>query len=273
VQLTPDELKRAMVSAIEHLDAGENDQARVLLDDVLATDPQHRLALSLTRQLRDDPVELLGRDSFSYRVQSGESLSALAQRFLRDPYLFVALARYNDIPVPRQVAGGQTIRIPGKPPAATSTAPPKASPQQPPSPPSPPTLPQPPAPPPPSSPSPPASAPPRSPTPPAAAPAIATPPVQAPPRAASAPIAPARPAPPPAAASAVVVESRDEQIARHTRDARSAFARQDLEGAIRAWDRVLALDPNNRTAQLERQKARELCEKLNALTPGSPKAC
>jgi hypothetical protein len=43
------------------------------------------------------------------------------------------------------------------------------------------------------------------------------------------------------------------------------MARQDLDGAIRSWDRVLAIDPVNETARLERQKALRLKDKVKAL--------
>jgi CBS-domain-containing membrane protein len=55
---------------------------------------------------------------------------------------------------------------------------------------------------------------------------------------------------------------REAAIARHTREARSAFAKQDLDAAILSWDKVLELDPGNSTAQLERQRAVALKERL-----------
>jgi hypothetical protein len=63
------------------------------------------------RQIKEDPQALLGRESFAYRVQPGESLSRIAQRFLNDLHLFYILARYNNIKVPRNLAGGQMIRV------------------------------------------------------------------------------------------------------------------------------------------------------------------
>jgi hypothetical protein len=215
--LPPGQVTKAVSSAIEMLEGGNEDQASIELQRVLQTEPGHKLAQSLLRQIKDDPVTMLGRESFSYRVQPGESLSKIAGRFLNDVHQFYVLARYNDIKVPRQLAGGQMIRVPGKAP-------------------------------------PPAPAPP-----PVAVPAPATTPVAIP---------PPKPAPAPAAASepstdaALQAQRQKEAINRHTRAARSAFAKQDLNGAIRAWDNVLELDPNNRTAQLERQKAIDLKEKL-----------
>jgi CBS-domain-containing membrane protein len=69
----------------------------------------------------------------------------------------------------------------------------------------------------------------------------------------------------PAATQAAAERQKAETIARHTRAARSAFAKQDLDAAIRSWDAVLRLDPENRTAMLERQKVVGLKEKLGKL--------
>lgn len=208
---------KTVSNAIELLEAGNEEQASIELQRVLQTEPGHKLAQNLLRQIKDDPVAMLGRESFSYRVQPGESLSKIAGRFLNDVHQFYVLARYNEIKVPRQLAGGQMIRVPGKaPPPAPAPAP-------------------------------------------VPVPAPATTPVVT---------APPKPAPAPPAASeptneaALQAQRQKEAINRHTRAARAAFAKQDLNGAIRAWDSVLELDPNNRTAQLERQKAIDLKEKL-----------
>jgi lipoprotein NlpI len=44
-----------------------------------------------------------------------------------------------------------------------------------------------------------------------------------------------------------------------------AFQRQDLDGAIAAWDKVLALDPDHKDAQLNRAQALKLKENLKKL--------
>ena len=218
-------------TVVELLEQGQEEQAAAELQRVLRQEPNHRLANSLMRQIREDPQVLLGRESFNYRVQPGESLSRISQRFLGDIYLFYGLARYNGIKVPRQLHGGQQIKIPGKAP------PPGAAP----------------------APSPPAPAPP--PPAPAPAPAPPAPPPTAPP--------PPPPPPDPAAEAARLERERKDAIARHTRSARAAYAKQDLDGAIAAWDRVLELDPNNGTAKLERQKAIELKERLKKVQSGN----
>lgn len=127
--LPPGTAQRYVTSALELLEAGKEDEAGAELQRALLLEPGHRLAASLQRQISADPQTLLGRESFAYRVQPGETLSRIAQRFLGDVHQFYILARYNDIKVPRQLAGGQTIRVPGKAPAAvTSTAAPAAPP-------------------------------------------------------------------------------------------------------------------------------------------------
>jgi tetratricopeptide (TPR) repeat protein len=221
--IAPQAIQRTFFAAIEQLEQGQEEQAEVLLRQVLQQEPNHRQAQQLLRQIKEDPNSLLGRESFVYRVQAGETLSRIAQRFLNDTLLFYALARYNGIKVPRQLAGGQLIRVPGKQatPAPGGPAPAVAAP---------------------------------APTP---APAVAATPVPA----ASVP-APVAAPPDPAAAANRAAREKADAIARYSREARGAFAKQDLEAAIRAWDKVLALDPNYRTALLERQKALDLSERL-----------
>jgi tetratricopeptide (TPR) repeat protein len=211
----PANAQRLVSSAIELLEAGNEEHATIDLQRALQADPNPRLAQSLMRQLTADPMATLGRESFAYRVQPGESLSRIAQRFLGDVHLFYLLARYNDIKVPKQLAGGQLIKIPGR--------------AQPP-----------------------------APGPAATVPAPATPPqatpTATPPRTNPADVARAE--------REKADRERNQAIARATRAARSAFARQDLDNAIKQWDLVLELDPSNATARLERQRAVELKERL-----------
>lgn len=221
VALTPQEVQRSMSAALDHLQAGQEDQAEAELTRILQSDPNNRLAASLMRQIKDDPVASLGRESFAYRVQPGESLSRIAQRFMNDLHLFYILARYNNIKVPRNLAGGQTIRVPGKAPPASS-----------------------------------------QPSTPAPAPVTAPPPAPPPAQAAPAVTPASAAANAEAAAASRAARQRSEAVARHSRAARTAFAKQDLDAAIKSWDAVLEIDPENRTAQLERQKVLGLKEKL-----------
>ncbi|MBI3382086.1 MAG: LysM peptidoglycan-binding domain-containing protein [Aquabacterium sp.] len=240
-------------AAVEELEDGHEDEARALLRKAVNLDPNNKLAVSLLRQLNLDPVSLFGRESFSYTVKPGESLSRIAGHFMGDIYLFYGLARYNDIKVPKQVAGGQVIRVPGRAPAeereparSTVKPAPKSSRQAP------------------------------TPVAPPAAVMPATPAVPVAPAVAASvpavvPVPPAaEPAPAPAvdtaaAAKAKAEAQRQKLIEQHTQKARASLARQDLDGAIANWSKVLELDPGNDTARLERQKAIALKEKVKAL--------
>jgi hypothetical protein len=223
-----------------------------------------------------DPIATLGRESFAYTVRQGDSMSRIAGRFLNDIYMFYLLARYNDIKVPKQVSAGQVIRVPGK-------APPPA-----PSPPSPPSS------------NTPATGTPIEPTSRAAnpppAPVAATPPAPA-----AAPAPPPPPPPPPAPpepnagelamrsaaaaekagdlvrarseyqradalnqprAAAKAESMRAQLVTKYSGAARSSLARQDLDGTISNWQRVIDLDPDNANARLELERARALKDKL-----------
>jgi tetratricopeptide (TPR) repeat protein len=261
------------MSAVDLLAAGNEEQATVELNRALELDPANKLALNLMRQVSEDPLALYGRESFTHVVRPGESLSQIAGRHMGDIYAFYGLARYNGIKVPSQVAGGQSIRVPGKPRAAAAPPPavddsrtsstPRMS----------------------ESAASAASEP--------AATAVVAPPAAAPPP----PPAPApEPGPSPAqkafrsgeafekagrldnaladykAADSLGYAGADAKVqsvsARlvevNARAARASLARQDLDASIRAWDRVLELSPGNQNAMLERQKVLRLKEKLGA---------
>lgn len=261
--------QKTAVQAIDLLEAGQEDQARAELQRALTLDPANKLANNLMRQITGDPVAMLGRESFAYTVQSNDTLSRIAGRFMGDIYSFYILARYNDIKVPKQVSGGQQLRIPGKPPAGPLYPPAARGKPDPKG------------------------------TTPAAVPA--TPPTPATATATPAPVVPTAPPPPPeltpgekamrageaheragrldkameeyrraeaaeqGGATARIEGVRKKQIDRFTLAARTAFAKQDLAGAIRGWDNVLKLDPNNELAKLERQKAVSLKQKADQL--------
>ncbi len=55
-----------------------------------------------------------------------------------------------------------------------------------------------------------------------------------------------------------------QQLARrYEREATQAFQRQNLDESINKWDRVLALEPNNQKAKLERERALDLRKKMS----------
>ena len=248
-------------SAAKFLQDGNEEEAKVELNRALALDPNSRLALNLVRQITADPVALLGKEYFTYTVKPNDTISGLAGRYLSDIYAFYILARYNGIAVPRQIAGGQTLKIPGKAP------PPSASPPPPPPPPRDVVAKADPAPPPPPPPPVPAPPPPE-PTP--GEKALRT--AEAADRAGD----PDRALQEYRRAQSlgeVGVETKLEQarqkaVQKHSTNAQRFLAQQDLDGAIREWELVLAADPNHATARLEREKAVRLRDKLKTL-PGS----
>jgi tetratricopeptide (TPR) repeat protein len=246
--------QKIALAAVDLLEAGNEEQARGELQRALASDSNNKLAHNLLRQLSADPVAALGRESFPYVVKPGETLSRIAQRFMGDLYSFYLLARYNDIKVPRQLAGGQIIRIPGK-------APPPEPRRPDPSPVAKPVTPE------------PAPTPPLVPTPVVAAPTPASEPLPAERALRLAEAAERagdldramneyRRAGDQPGAATKAEQMRKQLVARHTVSARTAFAKQDLDGTIGHWDRVLELDPNNETAKLERRKAMALKKRL-----------
>ena len=269
--------KLALVAG-DLLQSGNEESARNELRRALALDAQNKLALSLGRQMTADPQATLGRDSVAYTVRPGDTLAVLAQRQLGDAYLFYILARYNDIKVPKQLAAGQVIRLPGKalvgrepsptpppsgalpvpkpaPPAAPAPPPPSPTPSAPPAPPAP-------APPPPSPPPPPPPPPP-TPAEQAMRDAAAAERGADLPRALSAYRKADSLGQPGAAAKAEQV--RTQLVNRYTLAARNAFAKQDLEGAIANWQRVIDLDPDNATARSEHERAKSLNKKLGGV--------
>jgi tetratricopeptide (TPR) repeat protein len=199
-------------------------------------------------------VATLGRESFNYTVRPNDSMSTIAGRFMGDIYSFYILARYNNMAVPKQVSGGQVLRIPGKapPPSVMRETAKVELPSASPPPPPPPAVPAPP--PPPAEPTPGERA--------MRAGALAQKSGDF--ERALAEYSKAATLDQPGA-EGKATEVRRQLVSRYTLNARTAFAKQDLDGAIRSWERVLAVDPNNETAKLERQRALSLKEKVKGL--------
>ena len=98
--------------AIEFLNEGKAAEARAGLSAALAKSPKDATALRLLEQLDADPVTLLGDKSEPYVVAAGDTMSGLADRFLDDPLMFYALARYNGLASPKALSVGRTLKIP-----------------------------------------------------------------------------------------------------------------------------------------------------------------
>jgi tetratricopeptide (TPR) repeat protein len=227
--------------AVNLLDEGREGEAKAELQKALALDRNNTLADSLMHQITADPVATLGAKSFRYAVRPGDTLSKIAEAFLKDQYKFYILARYNSISVPRSLRVGQVIQVPGSapppqlpPPAAglkddhgeqPKTGPPERLYQE----------------------------------------------GQQAARDGDKDKAydlfmqAAKLDPRDQRARAAADQLKSELIALHDRKAREAYRRQDLNTTIKEWDRVLELDPNNGTARLERRRAEELNEHLKSV--------
>ncbi len=97
---------------VEALQNGAQDIAERSLQAMLERGQYRNAARRLLQQIHTDPQQLLGAEHRQITVQAGDTLSMLAQRYLGDPLLFYALARYNDIAIPRLLSVGQQLKIP-----------------------------------------------------------------------------------------------------------------------------------------------------------------
>jgi tetratricopeptide (TPR) repeat protein len=217
----------------EALNDGDEARARSDLQEAIKLDPDSKQAACLMKGITADPVTALGREATSYTVRPGETMGRIAQRALGDICEFYLLARYNQIKVPKQLAAGQVLRIPGRVTLAPPDAPSAKAGQE--------------------------KALEAVPTP--AAPPVA-PPVPAP---VAEPVAPKEA---PAAVKPVTATSPAKTqalIETYHRNAQAAFRRQDLTTAIAEWDKVLALDPNNELAKARRQEAIDLDRRIRQM--------
>ncbi len=107
------------------LEKGKWEKARKRLAKILEKNPRDATALKLIKQIDSEPKALLGASSIPYLVRPGDSYQTLAHRYLGDPLMFYALARYNGVSVPAKIKVGTTLRVPG---AAQAAAEPKPAP-------------------------------------------------------------------------------------------------------------------------------------------------
>jgi len=259
-QLTPAQAKqqaqKLTIDAIAQLQNGEVAAAQKMLEQAQTLDPANDLARKMQDQIRADPQKELGTVFFRYTVQRDDSLSKIAQTYMGDRFKFHILAKYNDIANPSKLAAGQVIKVPGRGPAAAAATAATAAP---------------------------------------AAPAARA----AEPADDVAKAAAIEAATPRNASMALMDQGRDLQKAgnlegaydafreaalrdpgnrdaalqrdatrqalarRYEREATQAFQRQNLDEAIGKWDRVLALEPNNQKAKLERERALDLRKKMS----------
>jgi tetratricopeptide (TPR) repeat protein len=245
--------QKLAIEAVDQLQNGDEAAARTTLEQALTLDPANDLARKLNDQIKADAQKELGPTFFRYTVQRDDSLSKLAQQYLGDRFRFYILAKYNDMPNPSRLAAGQVIKIPGRAPVAAKPA--------------------------------------------EAAPTAAEPVAK------PAPVEEPKPRDDVAEAlrkakdletagnyeaayaayndavarfpgNAEVVKRRDagrEALVHvYDREGTQAFQRQNLDLAISKWDRILEIDPANKKAKLERERAVDLKKKMSEKF-GAPK--
>jgi tetratricopeptide (TPR) repeat protein len=101
--------------ALQLLQDGQPQQADEELHAYLKDVPDSKPARDLVAQIETPLDKLFPIDNFHVVLAKDESLSSLAKTYLGDPLSFYALARYNAIAVPAKVNAGQPIKIPKTP--------------------------------------------------------------------------------------------------------------------------------------------------------------
>jgi tetratricopeptide (TPR) repeat protein len=98
--------------ALRLLERGNVGQARAELAAFLEQRPSSSIGKELMAQI-DTPVEeYFPAEYVRIDLESGETLSTISKQYLGSVYQFFALARYNNIEVPRNIRVGQEIRVP-----------------------------------------------------------------------------------------------------------------------------------------------------------------
>ena len=113
--------------AIQLMGAGKAEEAEASLRSALAKSPGNATALRLLAQIETDPLALLGPASREHVIMAGDSMSLLAGRYLGDPLMFYALARYNGLAAPDLLSVGTVLKIPAPPEKAAVAAAPAMS--------------------------------------------------------------------------------------------------------------------------------------------------
>lgn len=99
-------------NALQLLGDGEEERAEQAFAELLDVAGYRERAEHMLEQIRRPVHRYFPGDHFNVRLRAGQTLSALSRRYLDDPLKFFALARYNGITAPGEVATGQLIRIP-----------------------------------------------------------------------------------------------------------------------------------------------------------------
>jgi len=119
----------SFIAIVNELQLGHYHDGEQDLRHYLQQHPGDRPAQTMLHQLVADPRQALGSRSQTYVVQTGDSYSTLAARYLGDPGAFLILARYNGSANPSLLRVGEKIRLPLSA-EATASEPPTAKAQR-----------------------------------------------------------------------------------------------------------------------------------------------
>lgn len=116
--LTPNQRVKAAITLVE---IGDYNHAEAELQQAIQDSNNRKTsnrAIHILNQLAITPLDYFSQDygqsACHYQVKENDSLSTIAAAFLNDRMQFPALARYNNIKVPRDLRPGDQIKIPSK---------------------------------------------------------------------------------------------------------------------------------------------------------------
>lgn len=104
--------RERLTKAISSLESGQSDIALVELEAYAKAVPNSSRAANLIRQINTTPEDYFPAEHFTIILESGQSLSTLAKRYLGSAWEFYALAKYNNIGNPSRVNIGTEIKVP-----------------------------------------------------------------------------------------------------------------------------------------------------------------
>ncbi|MBV9571510.1 MAG: tetratricopeptide repeat protein [Alphaproteobacteria bacterium] len=104
--------ERQFNRALELLQIGKAEEADAELHNYLEAAPKSRAAKFLIQQIEAPIATLFPSENFRVRIPRGGSLSGFARTYLGNSLAFYGLARYNGIEAPADVHEGQWLRIP-----------------------------------------------------------------------------------------------------------------------------------------------------------------
>ena len=105
-------ISKTINQAIADLGRGDTIAASKKLNAVLLKDPDNVNAMDFLAQIDMDPEVYFGEQYFEYTVRRGDSMTRIADRFIKDHLKFYILTRYSGMDNPAALAIGQKIRIP-----------------------------------------------------------------------------------------------------------------------------------------------------------------